>query len=321
MAKQLTHQEILDIRDKMPDIRPMKAGNLKPDDLDKLWNDSNWVAEEKLDGSRYILQFDGKTGVAKLTSRQVSVKTGRPVDKTENLVGILFPEIGPKELWGTTLDGEIVGQGGFGNTVHIMGSSPEKCQAMLKAGTDTIKYFIYDILSLCNKGDRKHDAYTVRRQYIDKIIKAKYNPMWHSVPLLPNDPVSFGLVLGTGGEGLILKRKSGIYIEDSRSKDWIKVKACDTYDGVIMGFNQGEGKYVNTLGALSIGQYIGGVLTEVATISGMTDEDRDKFWNNQNAYLNTCVEFLAQQKTPDKRYRHPRFVRCRPDKANLDCQF
>ena len=41
-----------------------------------LWENPNWVAEEKFDGSRYLLHIDGYGIPIGLTSRRTSSKTG-----------------------------------------------------------------------------------------------------------------------------------------------------------------------------------------------------------------------------------------------------
>jgi ATP-dependent DNA ligase len=81
------------------------------------------------------------------------------------------------------------------------------------------------------------------------------------------------------------------------------------------------------------------ILKEVAKVSGMTDKQRDSFWNylkkfgieDETGYilpdnldykkiLVQVIEFTAQEKTK-QRYRHPRFLEMRYDKDFNECLF
>lgn len=102
--------------------------------------------------------------------------------------------------------------------------------------------------------------------------------------------------LSKGNEGLILIQN------DKR----IKVKSEYTEDVLIKGFVEGTGKFKNTLGAL---------ITENGKIgTGLTNEERNYIWNRRDQLLNTYVEIEFMEKTEDNKFRHPRFVRLRPDK-------
>jgi ATP-dependent DNA ligase len=53
----------------------------------------------------------------------------------------------------------------------------------------------------------------------------------------------------------------------------------------------------------------------------MSDEERNNFWNNKKKFVGRIIEFKAQEKTKDFRYRHPVFVRMREDKNATECIF
>jgi ATP-dependent DNA ligase len=122
-----------------------------------------------------------------------------------------------------------------------------------------------------------------------------------------------------GGEGVMLKSARGLYRPGKRSSDWLKIKTVETADGVILGYNPGEGKYSDTTGSIIIGQYglplAPGRLLPVTNISGMTDEMR---YSLGPEHIGQVVEFAYQKKTRDS-YRHPRFKRFRPDKDSKEC--
>lgn len=304
----------------MKTIYPMLADSVSEEKLKGLWENPKYVCEEKLDGSRYILQFDSM-GFAHLTSRKLSVKNGLPVEKTENLKGYVVKN--DIRFADTILDGEILGGDTFGDTVSLMGSSPQKAQEKLKGGFK-VRYVIYDVLEFKGQNLEKF-PWSYRRGILNAIISMSNNKHWELVRTLPNSEESFHKVVSEGGEGVILKDTESLYEQNTRSRCWIKVKKAETFDAIIIGFNLGTGKYSNTLGNLVLGQYFIDVsgkkeLREVATISGMTDEQRHDLWQNKQKYLNTVIEFKAQQKT-EARYRHPQFIRFREDKSPEQCIF
>lgn len=297
-------------------IHPMLAKAVPDKILDKCFNNKNWICEQKMDGSRYILQFD-KNGIPHLTSRQVSVKNGLPVEKTSNVIGHVARVY--KSLAGTILDGEILGGGTFSETVKLMGSSPDKAQKMLAEGYK-VRYVLYDILEYQGE-DLRGKTLKERKGFLKAAFNKANNPTWELVRQLENDRRSFREIVKAGGEGVILKEISGTYIEGVRPNFWLKVKKIDTHEAIITGMNSGTGKYADTLGALVISQYVNGKLQEVATLSGMTDEQRNDFWSNKKKYIGRIIEFKAQEKTKDFRYRHPVFIRMREDKNSKECIF
>lgn len=303
----------------MKEVVPMMASGLEDDKLELLWGHPDIICEEKLDGSRYILQFD-KYGNPKLTSRRTSVKTGKMVDKTENLMGyVAFKSL---VFAHTIFDGEVCGGNDFSNTITLMGSSPDKAQELLKNGWK-VKYYAFDILQYKGR-DLRNLPLKTRKEFLRKAINQLPDHIrknWVCLEPLKNERDTFFQIVAKGGEGVILKNINSPYAEGKRNKDWIKVKKFKTYEGIIMGYRAGTGKYASSFGALLIGQYIDGKLIEVARMSGMTDAQRFEIWKHKEKYIGKIVEFKAQEPTKAKRYRHPEFLRFRNDKDAKDCTF
>ncbi len=99
-----------------------------------------------------------------------------------------------------------------------------------------------------------------------------------------------------GFEGLVLRQGDTL----------LKVKSEETYDVPITGFIEGKGKFLGTLGALET------PMGKVGT--GFTNEERKLLWNSQEVMLNSIVEVSCMEITEKGKFRHPRFVRLRPDK-------
>ena len=65
----------------------------------------------------------------------------------------------------------------------------------------------------------------------------------------------FHLAKEKGLEGIIAKRKGGIYRPGKRSPDWLKIKARPQQEIVVCGFTEGKGSRSKYFGALLLGAY------------------------------------------------------------------
>lgn len=88
-----------------------------------------------------------------------------------------------------------------------------------------------------------------------------------------------------GGEGVMLNIATAPY-EAKRSKKLLKVKKTKEYKLKVVGFSEGTGKYLDSLGALIV-DYKGQLL---GVGSGFTDEERDTIWLNKKLYIGRTVE-------------------------------
>lgn len=94
-------------------------------------------------------------------------------------------------------------------------------------------------------------------------------------------------------EGLMLNRDTEYQCK--RNNGILKVKSFKTSDLKVIGFEEGQGKYEGTLGSLVV-EYKGCPVG----VSGMTDSDRDYFWNHQAEILGRIVQVKYKQETKDK---------------------
>jgi len=97
--------------------------------------------------------------------------------------------------------------------------------------------------------------------------------------------------IADGFEGLVLRQEN----------TWLKVKPVETYDVPVLAVIPGKGKYAGKMGAL---------LTPLGKVgTGFANYERET-----KIKLGTIIEVSCMQLTPDGLFRHPRFVRWRPDK-------
>jgi ATP-dependent DNA ligase len=102
-----------------------------------------------------------------------------------------------------------------------------------------------------------------------------------------------------GHEGLVLRQ----------GNHWIKVKPNETHDVAITGFVEGRGKHVGRLGCVTT--------AKGAVGSGLSDTEREELWAEAKAgqLVGEMIEVSCLEITPDGQFRHPYFVRMRPDKT------
>lgn len=124
------------------------------------------------------------------------------------------------------------------------------------------------------------------------------NPTAHEIVATMEDLVSMGF------EGIVLRQ----------GDRWLKVKPEETYDVPVTGVVEGTGKNAGRLGALVT------PMGEVGT--GFTDEERTMAWDwhlgrlgEEWPLIGSIVEVSCMHLTREGKFRHPRFVRFRLDKA------
>lgn len=113
-----------------------------------------------------------------------------------------------------------------------------------------------------------------------------------------------------GGEGAIGKRTDAGYSAGKRNLDILKVKCEVTLDLLVVGIEEGTGKYAGTIGALVVRDKAG-VLNKV---SGMSDEERDLWWTTPTLIINQVVEVQAMQILDNGSLREGRMKAVRHDK-------
>lgn len=309
----------------MQDIRPMGAvglpkGQKGKDKLESLYKNPLYSAEKKFDGSRYTLRIDNNGGLF-LQSRKESVKGGM-CDKTDRVPHII-EEAGRLPV-GTILDGEIdILEGrNFHYVQGCMGSLPERA-IQIQEENQKLYYKCFDILEYKGR-DLRNIPLRERREILDRLLKSEikfqYIILVEQIKDEKEKRELFDKEIEKGMEGIILKNLEAIYQEDKKpANTWYKVKLVDTFDGVVVGYNPGQGKYTGTVGSLKVAQYLNGVLIEVADCGGMTDKLRDIFKKRIDKGERFIIEFAAQEPEAHNRYRHPRFKRVREDKNERDC--
>jgi ATP-dependent DNA ligase len=295
-------------------IHPASATHIEYDNFDYLWldkyymNDEKYIAEKKLDGSRYLLYLEEKS---RLLSRRISTVTKTYVDKTDNCPHLTtnIPEI----FWGTILDGEVTHphREKSDETTSIMGCDPATAVEKQKQ-IGWLKYTAYDILKY--KGvDIRNQPLNIRKAYLKKFI-AELNSL---LPIIEHTsyPASqskqlYENIISNDGEGIMLKDLLAPY-----GQGWYKVKKSITQDVFVIGYKKTKSFTVR------FGMY--NQNNEIIEMGSVPVPPRimQEIENDKNAFLMRVMEIKAQEMTKYGSFRHPRFLHFRNDKDASQCIF
>jgi len=320
----------------MKQIHPMGAIALKKEKQEQYLNDPDYIGEKKFDGSRYVVQVTAEGTF--LTSRRESVQGGM-VDKTLNVPQIVEDL---KQLPANTIfDGEIDIPGDvrfFKYVQGVMGSLPERANQLQtgnplkiikdKKGKDVIVegpklvYKVFDILEYKGEDLRNKPLY-LRRLVLNSIFLTTPFTYVKLVEQYEDKKTLLKKELDLGQEGIMVKNINAVYVEDKEpSQTWYKIKAKETYDGIVKGYKFGTPGTKNEfkLGTLTTYQYKDGVLVEVAECGGLEDVEREEFKIRLDRGEEFAIEFEGYGLFEEThRYRHPSFKRLREDKNFKDC--
>ena len=291
------------------DLSPMLAKKY-PDDFIA---GKRYYIQEKLDGNRCIAYFDYDEQKWKFQSR-----SGKPlkVDFNMDWARLLLDEYKEYPIF----DGEIMTLGKAGsrdfNTTSgaINGKFTDK---------SALHYYIYDIVA-------PKLTYKERKEILDKCNKYIEEEMYirpnctilkvlDTVELYPNPDYNTALdvwldkIVDKGGEGIILRDPDAVYQCGKRTNALLKYKKVQTMDLRIVGWNEGNGKYIGAIGSFICqtddSKY-------QVNVSGMPD---DMHYSDPNKWMNKIIEVayfdVSQSKNNSyKSLRFPRLKRIRDDK-------
>lgn len=317
-----------------PELPRVKPPRCEGKFNDAMWADPNWIAEEKLDGSRYVLHID-YDGLCRLYSRRdfpriekaanVPHITGRRPELTA-LGTVMDPRLlrPYPGFEGTVLDGEIKLPGStfLSETTGIMNMLP--ANAIAEQGRVGLLHFTVFDMPFMRGIDMRPYKYRDRRVQLIGLLRMINNPHISVVSAWQADKRAFyDQVLSRGGEGIVLKHINSCYGEN-----WVKRKKYTDVSVFVTDFQRGRpskvvgtavGKYEHTLGALIVSVYDGDRLYEMGRCSGMDDATRDAVWANRDAYMFKVCDVRAQEVSPHGRLREPRFLRWRDDLDIREC--
>lgn len=225
-------------------IPPMLINHIpqgKEDMLSEICEGGDYLGELKKDGAAYT--FNKTEHYIYLFSRTASKTNGLLVNKIDNVPHIkeALSYLPPN----TVLVGEIYYPGKTSkDVVTIMGCLPEEA-VKRQEESEPIHYYIHDIL--CYNGVNLMDVGAeVRWKVLEKIIaEATKYPYIELAKIYKEDLEGvINRALAAGEEGVVLKRRDGIYTPGKRPA-WVtlKVKKIDYADVILSGFCEPTKEY------------------------------------------------------------------------------
>lgn len=211
------------------------------------YNNSNWIVEQKLDGSRIMLvKQNDKINLISRDNNDYTDKYPQIVEEA-------------KQLPNCVLDGELTFYDNNGNDVFLTSLATKN--TIREYGVKP-KLMIFDIIELDGVNITKHPLLK-RKEILESIF---FNIELKEIKLLPysESPIElWKFVKRNDREGIIIKNKYSLYTMGYRSKMWLKCKNWREAQLVFDGFetmpnNKGitltnkEGYRVACLGSQSL---------------------------------------------------------------------
>lgn len=308
----------------MTAIAPMKAQDLKPlvdwaapDPFAGLGEYLNpaWVAEPKIDGCRAQLVL-GETA---------NRFGGMRADSFPHLRDAVVPG-----LAGTVLDGEFLspprdGDRLLGASAGLFNSGPTHAR-MLQRRYGPGEFHVFDVPVVCGE-DVTGQTYAERRRHLEIIVEwvraAHPGCAIFLVAQMPATSASITGVIGAGGEGVVLKRRSSRYHPGARPSCWQKVKASSTADVFVTGWRPGHGYNTGRVGSVEVAVTgADGSPVPVAHVN-IPAAWREQITAADGSLcpdaLGTVIEIVGHGMGPGGQVNLPIMVKVRPDKTPADC--
>ena len=277
-------------------------------------DDANWAHEMKYDGFRAIVAI--VQGKIAMWSRNQLDLTSRFPAIAEAVAKIKVPEV--------VLDGEVVA---------LDDKGAPRFQ-LLQQGEQRELIVFFDILWLEGR-DLRQQTYQQRHELLQKTLRRPPARVRVAEQLQMTGQEALKLAAGGGYEGIVSKKKTSCY-EGRRSREWLKIKALNEQEFIIVGFNPSthSSKEVGSLYLAVKGgdgelRYAGKVGTgfsaklrvwfkdelskDVVPNSMVKDAPRVRVATWVRPRLVAQVAFTEW--TGDNRLRHPSFLGLREDKA------
>lgn len=214
--------------------------------VDKPFNEEGWLYEIKWDGYRALAMMNkGKVDLISRNNKSFNEK--------------FYPVIDALEKWNinAVVDGEVVvlqdnGLAHFGSL-----------QNWRSEADGELIYYVFDILWL--EGYDLEQLSLVKR----KEILAKNMPGEGIIRFSESFDTTATDFLATvskmGIEGIMAKKAESKYVEDDRTRNWLKIKANKRHEAVIGGYTENEGSS-KLFSSLLVGVYEGKTLNYIGKI-------------------------------------------------------
>jgi ATP-dependent DNA ligase len=287
---------------------------------------AGWLLEPKHDGMRAIVsRTDDGVEIYSRTGKSQKGKCPHLEKVFMDLpVGTILDGAIALVTGHTSVRSKLVPLVDFNKTMRIMGSAADKAVARQNE-FGKVSFIIFDVIEYNGNGAQATGITQAVRSDVCNKIELPF--VVHNPQYFADFPGVYAELIDAKVEGAILKNIHGTYKEGNRSKDWLKVKSAKTFDVVVSGFTDGQGKYEGQIGAVEFGAYFDdGGFVYVGRCSGMTDAERRYFTDirDDKTYIDTpiVIEVKANEMVGSGEYRtprHPQYQHIRTDRTPESC--
>lgn len=201
------------------------------------FDDENYIYELKLDGIRCVAYIEPKS---------VTLQNKRYKDVTD-----IYPELSEIRKCvkkRVILDGELVvltdGKPDF-YALQRRSLMTDSFRKSLAAKKNPVQFVAYDILYY-NETDLTDKSLMERKEILSKAVTEGHN-LSVSRWIEKNGVAFFELAKKENWEGIVAKKKDGLYFIGKRTSEWIKIKVMQDEDLLVLGFQPDENGKVKDL--------------------------------------------------------------------------
>lgn len=213
-------------------ISPMLLYETQP------FDDKDYIYELKLDGTRCLAYIDAKS---------VNLRNKRNKDVTA-----IYPELAEMNKCvkkRVILDGELVvldkdGKPDF-YALQRRSLMADSFKIGLSARNAPVQFVAYDIIYFDGQ-DLTDKPLTERKAILSKAVKEGYN-LSVSRYIEEMGTAFFEIAKAQELEGIVAKRKGGLYHIGKRTRDWLKIKVMQDEDLLVLGYQPDEDGKVKDL--------------------------------------------------------------------------
>jgi DNA ligase D-like protein (predicted ligase)/DNA ligase D-like protein (predicted polymerase)/DNA ligase D-like protein (predicted 3'-phosphoesterase) len=292
---------------------------------------SDYVYEVKWDGIRALIALD---------EGEVRIHGRNQTDLTKQFPELLIAENAFRAT-SALFDGEIVclepdGKPNFKNVIHRMQQSAQGGIERAQAKHPAVCY-LFDCLYLDGR-PIVSEPLARRREWLEDAIRKE--SAYRLSGFVDEGPAFFEAVKQMGLEGILAKLRNSTYLPGKRSDSWLKIKARQSIECVIIGYTLGKGDRHNRFGALHLAQNRGTELEYIGKVGTGFDEDllnkvfdelgkltiikrpvKEKPLDDSRSVWvepKLICEVAFASWTQDGLLREPVFIRLRPDLASVE---
>jgi bifunctional non-homologous end joining protein LigD len=219
------------------------------------------------DGWAFEIKWDGYRIIAGLAGGDADLRTRKDQDYTQRFENVARALPKALKTPDCVVDGEVVALDEEGRPSF---------SAMQQAGPGTpILYYVFDLLEV--DGEPLIDLpLAERRERLEQLLDRRNQTVRLSEAFEDGNAL-LEAAKQQRLEGIMAKRLDSRYLPGRRTRDWLKIKARNRQEFVIVGYTRGKGRRERTLGSLILGVYQGGELVYAGNCgTGFTEQEIER---------------------------------------------